>query len=107
MLRFAITSRRSDGDRIEYSLYVRNDNDSPRLVKLVAVCGAREHLPELIRDVAPDGSTYYTAILQNLFFATLNTEMDALGEKPVRRFLDAGDGHSPVLTLQFCNALCS
>ena len=49
-------------------------------------------LPELIRDVAPDGSAYYTAILQNLFFATLNTEMDAPGEKPTRRFLDAGDG---------------
>ena len=49
-------------------------------------------LPELLRDVAPDGSAYYTAILQNLFFATLNTEMDAPGEKPGRRFLDAGDG---------------
>jgi hypothetical protein len=49
-------------------------------------------LPELIRDVSPDGSAYYTAILQNLFFATLNTEMDAPGEKPIRRFLDAGDG---------------
>lgn len=50
-------------------------------------------LPELICDVSPDGTAYYTAILQNLFFATLNTEMDAPGLKPVRRFLDAGDGH--------------
>src|ERR1019366_3421674 len=40
MLRFAIKSGRDAGDRIEYSLYVRNDNRRPRLVKLVAVCGA-------------------------------------------------------------------
>jgi hypothetical protein len=32
-------------------------------------------------------NTYYTAILQNLFFATLNTEMDQSG-KPLRRFID-------------------
>jgi adenine-specific DNA-methyltransferase len=49
-------------------------------------------LPELLKDVSPDGTAFYPAILQNLFFATLNTEMDAAGEKPVRRFLDAGDG---------------
>ena len=40
MLRSAIKSGRSDGDRIAYSLYVRNDNRRPRLVKLVAACGA-------------------------------------------------------------------
>jgi hypothetical protein len=40
MLRSAIKSGRSDGDRIAYSLYVRNDNRRPRLVKLVASCGA-------------------------------------------------------------------
>lgn len=40
MLRFAIKSGRSNGDRIAYSLYVRNDNRRPRLVRLVASCGA-------------------------------------------------------------------
>jgi adenine-specific DNA-methyltransferase len=30
----------------------------------------------LLNDVSPQGSTYYKAILQNLFFATLNQEMD-------------------------------
>ena len=40
MLRFAIKSGRSVGDRIAYSLYVRNDNRRPRLVNLVASCGA-------------------------------------------------------------------
>ena len=39
MLRFAIKRCGSDGDRIAYSLYVRNDNRRPRLVKLVASCG--------------------------------------------------------------------
>jgi hypothetical protein len=42
MLRSAIKSGRSDGDRIAYSLYVRNDNRRPQLVKLVAVCGAHD-----------------------------------------------------------------
>ena len=42
MLRFAIKSGRSDGDRIEYSLNVRNDNRRPKLVKLVAFCGAHD-----------------------------------------------------------------
>src|SRR5208337_781305 len=42
MLRFAIKSSRDGGDRIEYSLHVRNDNRRPRLVKLVAVCGAHD-----------------------------------------------------------------
>jgi hypothetical protein len=40
MLRFAIKSGRNANDRIAYSLYVRNDNRRPRLVKLVAACGA-------------------------------------------------------------------
>ncbi len=42
MLRFAIKSGRSDGDRIEYSPYVRNDNRRPKLVKLLAMCGPRD-----------------------------------------------------------------
>src|ERR1035438_10159860 len=40
MLRFAIKSSRSDGDRIACSLYGRNASRRPRLVKLVAACGA-------------------------------------------------------------------
>ena len=42
MLRFAIKHFGNGGDRIEYSLYVRNDNRRPKLVKLVAVCGAHD-----------------------------------------------------------------
>jgi hypothetical protein len=46
----------------------------------------------LLKDASEKSCTYYTAILQNLFFATLNTEMDKPGEPPKRRFLDEGDG---------------
>jgi len=42
MLRFAIKSGRSDGDRIAYSLYVRNDNRRPRLVN--PKCGSQKTL---------------------------------------------------------------
>ena len=40
MLRVAIAKASSVGDRLSFSLYVRNDNRRPRLVQLVAVCGA-------------------------------------------------------------------
>jgi hypothetical protein len=49
-------------------------------------------IKELLKDSSENSCTYYTAILQNLFFATLNTEMDKPGEPPKRRFLDEGDG---------------
>jgi len=42
---------------------------------------------ELLKDTSPKAGTYYTAILQNLFFATLNTEMDPpTGLPATRRF---------------------
>uniref|UniRef100_UPI003220437B Eco57I restriction-modification methylase domain-containing protein n=1 Tax=Paracoccus sp. TaxID=267 RepID=UPI003220437B len=40
---------------------------------------------ELLKDASPEAHTYYTAILQNLFFATLNTEMDSPGDAPATR----------------------
>ncbi len=46
----------------------------------------------LLKDSAPESCTYYPAILQNLFFATLNTEMDQPRQKPNRRFINEGDG---------------
>lgn len=45
----------------------------------------REELAKLLYDLDPESSTYYKAILQNLFFATLNTEMDS-DSKQNRRF---------------------
>lgn len=47
---------------------------------------------DLLKDPSPEACTYYTAILQNLFFATLNTDMDKAGQPQTRRFLDEGDG---------------
>lgn len=49
-------------------------------------------MPQLLKDTSPTACTYYPAVLQNLFFATLNTEMDKPGEPPNRRFLDPMDG---------------
>ena len=40
MLRFAIRKARPGVDRLPVALYVRNDNAQPKLVKLVATCGA-------------------------------------------------------------------
>lgn len=41
---------------------------------------------EILKDASPEACTYYTTVLQNLFFATLNTEMDKPGQPPNRRF---------------------
>jgi hypothetical protein len=40
MLRFAIRKAQSGQDRLPFALYVRNDNRRPKLVKLIAACGA-------------------------------------------------------------------
>ena len=40
MLRFAIIRSRPGCHRLPVALYVRNDNRAPRLVKLIATCGA-------------------------------------------------------------------
>ena len=47
---------------------------------------------DLLKYPSPEACTYYTSILQNLFFATLNTEIDRPGQQPERRFIDEGDG---------------
>ena len=42
MTRFAILRSRPGCDRLPVALYVRNDNRRPRLIKLIAACGALE-----------------------------------------------------------------
>lgn len=49
-------------------------------------------IAQLLKDPSGDSCSYYTAILQNLFFATLNTEMQKPGQRKTRRFVDEGDG---------------
>jgi len=40
LLRFAIRKAQPGQARLPFALYVRNDNRAPRLIKLVAMCGA-------------------------------------------------------------------
>jgi adenine-specific DNA-methyltransferase len=51
-----------------------------------------QRIQTLLKNTDPEACTYYPAVLQNLFFATLNTEMDKPREKPSRRFIEEGDG---------------
>ena len=46
---------------------------------------------DLLKDASPESCSYYTAVLQNLFFATLSTEMDKPGCEPSRRFVTEND----------------
>jgi 23S rRNA G2445 N2-methylase RlmL len=50
-----------------------------------------EQIRTLLKDASPKGHNYYTAILQNLFFATLNTEMDNAAGDHRRRFIENAD----------------
>ena len=60
---------------------------------------------ELLRDFSPAQSSYYKSILQNLFFATLNTEMNTADKPDNRKFRSRNksasglDGHYGVHTL--------
>jgi hypothetical protein len=66
MLCFAIKSGRSDGNHIEYSLYVRNDNRRPKLVKLVAVCCAHDmDAPEPAITVMMPGEDFPAGIVHD------------------------------------------
>ena len=47
----------------------------------------------LLVSLKDEENTYYTAILQNLFFATLNTEMDQPGKPLTRRFIEETRGN--------------
>jgi hypothetical protein len=40
MLRFAVRKSQHGQTRLPFALYVRNDNHKPRLIKLIATCGA-------------------------------------------------------------------
>jgi MoxR-like ATPase len=50
---------------------------------------------EFLRDASPDATTYYTGIVQNLFFATLNAEMDKEGQPHHRHFIGEGEDDEP------------
>ena len=56
-------------------------------------------ISELLTNLDPEGSTYYTAILQNLFFATLNQEMNTPEKPNNRKFRGEGRQHYNITSL--------
>ena len=57
------------------------------------------NISELLTSLDPEGSTYYTAILQNLFFATLNQEMNTPEKPNNRKFRGEGRQHYNITSL--------
>jgi hypothetical protein len=57
MLRFAIRKAQPGKSRLPFALYVRNNNRRPRLVKLIATCGALDvdDPQQAITVTMPDG----------------------------------------------------
>ncbi|MXZ00923.1 hypothetical protein F4Y93_09860 [Candidatus Poribacteria bacterium] len=58
-----------------------------------------DNIAALLRDVDPQESTYYKAILQNLFFATLNQEMNTPEKPNNRKFRGEGRQHYNITSL--------
>ena len=56
-------------------------------------------ISELLTDLDSEGSTYYKAILQNLFFATLNQEMNTPEKPNNRKFRGDGRQHYNITSL--------
>ena len=51
----------------------------------------RQKAAQLLKDFSPDSSSYYKAVLQNLFFATLSTKMGDRKFRDERRFQGKND----------------
>ena len=58
-----------------------------------------DEIAELLTNVDADESTYYKAILQNLFFATLNQEMNTPEKPDTRKFRGDGRQHYNITSL--------
>ena len=56
-------------------------------------------LNDILKDLNPQESTYYKAILQNLFFATLNQEMNTAQHPNNRKFRGEGRQHYNITSL--------
>ena len=57
------------------------------------------NLEGILNNLDPQDSTYYKAILQNLFFATLNQEMNTAQQSDNRRFRGEGRQHYNITSL--------
>ena len=60
---------------------------------------AEEDISELLTSLDAEESTYYKAILQNLFFATLNQEMNTPEKPNTRKFRGEGRQHYNITSL--------
>ena len=58
-----------------------------------------QDLDDILKNTDPQESTYYKAILQNLFFATLNQEMNTAQNPNNRRFRGEGRQHYNITSL--------
>ena len=58
-----------------------------------------DDIAALLTDVDPQESTYYKAILQNLFFATLNQQMNTPEKPNARKFRGEGRQHYNITSL--------
>ena len=58
-----------------------------------------DEIAELLTNMDADESTYYKAILQNLFFATLNQEMNTPEKPDTRKFRGDGRQHYNITSL--------
>ncbi|RKU16985.1 hypothetical protein C6503_11430 [Candidatus Poribacteria bacterium] len=58
-----------------------------------------DDIAALLTDIDPQESTYYKAILQNLFFATLNQEMNTPEKPNTRKFRGEGRQHYNITSL--------
>jgi type I restriction-modification system DNA methylase subunit len=89
-------------DKVEFPADIEKDRDTRNatslirlITRLIFVWFMKEkglvpvelfnqhNIQQILTSIAPNESTYYKAILQNLFFATLNTEMNK--DKPASR----------------------
>jgi adenine-specific DNA-methyltransferase len=90
-------------DDVEKNSEVRNANNLIRLLTRLIFCWFlkerdlipeklfdEDRLAESLKSMNSHESTYYHAILQNLFFATLNQQMNS-GTKINRKFTEGGD----------------
>ena len=59
----------------------------------------KDNIAKMLTSLAPQESTYYKAILQNLFFATLNQEMNIPEKSNTRKFRGEGRQHYNITSL--------
>lgn len=60
---------------------------------------------QILKDYVPEGGTYYRAVLQNLFFATLNQEIDQRKFRSEARFQGRSEDHGVTNLYRYANLM--